>query len=232
VGATGLNLGLAHECAAYVAAALQQPDPYAQHARQVQAIFLAFPNAALAAKYQRLVRAGRSDDDSAPQVLPDSDRDARLRAQLESALRTCSDRQERLERALALLIEATGAHGGALFALAGGAVEACAQSAAGVLPPEIASMAARHFQSVLGAGAEEATTALTEPSLSGLWTSSIGHGYRPVLLGHHDAARFVISGLVVLRCEQLVISPETALTAAQLSKIAVERGDLVACAGG
>jgi hypothetical protein len=40
----------------------------------------------------------------------------------------------------------------------------------------------------------------------------------------------VISGLVVLRCEQLVISAEAALTAAQLSKLMVGHGDLAACA--
>jgi hypothetical protein len=93
-------------------------------------------------------------------------------------------------------------------------------------------MAARHFQIILGAGSEEATAAFTQHTRGGLWTSSVGHGYRPVLLGHQQHGRFVISGLVVLRCEQLMMSAETALTAAQLSKLMVDHGDLAACAVG
>ena len=226
LGARGLNLGLAYECGARVAAALDDADAHAHYAELCKGCFLAHLNPALAAKYQRVLQSfRRTGPRSEPGALRFDD-GGLMRTQLETMLQSCSGRQERLERSLELLVSATGARSAVLYAL-DQMEEPCARSGEDPLPSDVAQLASRHLEYALGAGAEQATVDAQEPgSNSEMWTSSIGHCYRPILLSHQARGGFVISGLVVLRCEQPLLSSEVGRTATQISRIAVDHGDL------
>jgi hypothetical protein len=227
LGASGLMLGLAYECAADVAGRCGDEKEHDRYARMCKRVFLAFPNPALAAKYQRLVRAARRARVSSEPAASQPTQDAEFaRAQVESLLMTCSERDERLQRALALLIASAGAAGGVLYTRHEHGLQAQAVSNDGPLPAEVAALASRHFESTFDSGGDDDTVYDGGTASAGMWTSAAGRSYRPLLLSHRDQNRLVITGLVVLSSES-PLPDETALVASELSRMFAARGDLI-----
>jgi hypothetical protein len=228
LGASGLMLGLAYECAADVASRCGDSERHDRYARLCKRFFLAFPNPALAAKYQRLVRAARrARVSSRPVAASQHTQDLELaRSQVESLLMTCSERDQRLERALVLLIASAGADGGALYTLGAQGVEAQAATDDGPIPAEVAALVAHHFESTFDGGGQDATVYDTDMTRTDTWISS-GRRYQPLLLSHREESRLVITGLVVLRSDS-TLPEEAALVASELSRMFAAQGDLIA----
>jgi hypothetical protein len=229
LGASGLMMGLAYECAADVAGRCGNSEEHERYARLCKRFFLAFPNPALAAKYQRLVRAARRRRASVKPGASEHTQAAELaRAQVESLLMTCSELDQRLQRALALLIASARADGGALYALGHQGLQLRASSGDGPLPAEVAALAALHVESTFDGGGEGETVHDIGTASTGTWTSAAGSRYRPLLLSHREGDQLVITGLAVLRCEHSVVPDEAALVAGELSRMFAARGDLIA----
>ena len=229
LGASGLMMGLAYECAADVAGRCGDGEEHERYARLCKRFFLAFPNPALAAKYQRLVRASRRARVSSRPTASEHTQDAELaRAQVESLLMTCSERDQRMQRALALLIASAGADGGALYTLGDQGLQAQVTSNDGPVPAEVAALAARLVESAFDGGGEDDTVHDTGMESTGTWTSAAGSRYRSLLLSHREGNQLVITGLVVLRSEHSVLPAEAVLVAGELSRMFAARGDVIA----
>jgi hypothetical protein len=230
LGVRGINLGLAQETAARVAACLGDQVQLELFADLCKATYLTYPNAALAAKYQRLSRAirlARGGVGSDATVSGES-LSTMARSQLESLLQTCSSGKERLRCALQVLVDGTGAQGGALYGFSEGMLTLRAQSGERALPTEVEEEALRYARAELGAGETESETG-SEDSGSALeraWTSAEGRYYKPVLLNHVDSEGFVASGMVVLAYESLRTVRVAADTTTMLSRTMVQSGDL------
>jgi hypothetical protein len=229
LGARGLHLGLAFEAAARVAAALGDTEQFEYYALQCKGVFLTFPNPTLAAKYHRLVRLRRRTRAAAAEGSAQTMGDTAVgRTEFESVLHSCSDRQQRLDRALAYLIALAGARSGFLYGLANGKPVLLARSE-DELPAEIEAGAARVFEQELTghtAHAEE-TNDLTGAA------SEISAGlYRPVPLHHDGPQGYVLSGLVMLAFEPGQSPRMTVGMATHVSRLLVEHGDVVAHAVG
>jgi serine/threonine-protein kinase len=232
VGARGINIGFAYDTAARVAAMLGDQSELERYAALCKENFHQFPNAALAAKYQRLYRATRLHRTRA-EVDPSQSSDSvssMARSQMESLLQTCKGSEERLQCALQLLVSSTGAEGGVLYGLREGSITLRAKTDVRSLPPEVEAEALRYLQTELGSGATESDTA--DPgegsSIDAAWTSVDGRCYRPMLLNHVGPEGFFATGLVVLASESARKLRIPGETMAFLSRTMVQSGDLQA----
>jgi hypothetical protein len=229
IGARGLHPGLAYETAARVAIALGDHAGYERWAAQCKQCYLAHPNPALAAKYQRLVRLSQRSTaaqlDAAAPALGDS---ILTRSQIESVMIGCTTRAERLQRVVQLLVTTAGAERGFLYGLHDGVPSLHARSDDFEPPPEIDAIAMRYLEYEITRDAETATAEAVEASFSTHWTSGMRGAYVPVLLNHQSSQGFVIAGLAVLMVDAKHPPRAVAETAAQLSRFAVDSGDLPA----
>ena len=228
LGVRGINLGLSYEAAARVAAVLEDEAALTHYAALCKECYLAFPNPALAAKYQRLTHAGRrhrsrSDDANGHEMVS-----AMAKSQIESMLQTCDSSQQRVQCALQLLVSSAGAEAGHLYTVADGSLSMRAGTSNQTLPAEIEEEALRYVRTELE-GSADMTMAAGEGSVSaGEWTSISGRSYRPVLLAHHSEQGFVASGLAVLIFEDTRPPRSLGEIATQLSRAMVANGDLPA----
>jgi tetratricopeptide (TPR) repeat protein len=227
LGARGINLGLAYEAAARVAAYTDNQADVDLYMGRCKESFLAFPNAALSAKYQRLRRSLRARS-SVGASLPGHVDFVSLvgRSQMESMLQTCATSEQRLQCALDLLVKGAGAEGGALYAFADGTLQLRAQTHEQGLPPEVESQALRYAQEEISACESATASASQEGQASDAWTCDEGRYYRPVLLNHSNSEGFVASGLVVLAFDSLQPTRVAADATAFLSRRMVQAGDL------
>ena len=230
VGARGLLPGLAFETAARVAIALGDSAAYERYAPLCKQCYLAFPNPALAAKYQRLVRlsqrAAQAQLDTAAAPVPGDS--VLTRSQIESVLQGSVTRAERLQRVVQLLVSTAGAERGFLYALSDGVPSLHARSDDLEPPPEIDAIALRYLEYEMTRDAETATAVGVEATFSTHWTSGMRQCFVPVLLNHQSSQGFVIAGLAVLMIDSRNPPRAVAETAAQLSRYAVDSGDLPA----
>ncbi len=242
LGTRGINIGLAYETAARVAACLSNHTELERYAALCRESFLAFPNAALAAKYQRLSRATRLRRTDSAAVSGES-LSLMARSQIESMLQTCGTSQERVQCALQLLVRETGAEGGALYGFTDSMLALRAHTEEGALPPEVECEAQRYAHAELNE-AESETEIGTDESVASLdssagghisvgqsaigkaWAGPQGRYYGPVLLHHKSSDGFVASGLVVLAFHSLQAVRMAADTATFLSRSMVQAGDL------
>jgi hypothetical protein len=176
------------------------------------------------------VRSTRRGVTLAPDAPVQALSDSLLGSQLESILQSCTSREERLQRVLQLLVAHTGAENGFLYSMVDGAPALCATSDGLPPPTDIETLAPRYLETEISRdeGDTTATSQVEEPNSSAQWTSKEGKCYRPVLLNHQGPGGFVISGLAVLTFRQGHPLRVVAETATQISRIAVEHGDLPA----
>ena len=232
LGARGLHVGLAHEAAARVALALGDLAAFEQHAAQCKARYLAHPNPALAAKYQRLTRLAQRTTqaqlDGVALPLGDS---VLTRSQIESALTTCATSQERLQCALQLLVKTANAERGYLYGFGEHGPELRASSDRVAPPREIESSALTYLQYELARDGETATATATaegsEMSFTGMWNSGM-QCYLPVPLNHRGPQGFMIGGLAVLMIDSRQPLRAIVESATQISQAIVDHGDLTA----
>jgi hypothetical protein len=231
LGARGINMGLAYETGARVAALLGDQAEAERYAGLCKECYLAFPNPALAAKYQRLSRATRvrrahveGEDAASAEAVS-----ATAYSHMESLLQTCSTSEERLLCALQWMVSNAGAEGGALYGFADGTITLRAQSDPRGLPPEVEAETMRYVQTQLGVDGDETASATggdsgDDPSEG--WTSAQGRFYRPLLLNHASKDGFVASGVVVLAFESASQMRVAGEALSFLSRTMVQAGDL------
>jgi hypothetical protein len=230
LGARGLHVGLAHEAAAKVALALNDRAAFEQHSAQCKARYLAFPNPALAAKYQRLTRqAQRATQAQLDAVVIPSGDSVLTRSQIESVLVTCASSEERLKVALRLLVTTAHADRGYLYGFGEHGPELRASSDEIPPPAEIEASARRYLQYEVARDGETATATAdgSELNLSGMWTSGL-QCYLPVLLNHRGPQGFMIGGLAVLMIDSRQSLRAIVESATQISQVIVDHGDLTA----
>lgn len=229
LGAQGLNLGLAYDAATRVAAALGDAAALQRYAILCKECLLAYPNPALAAKYQRVSRAARRKQIAVIPGLRDETFASTMdRSQMESMLQTCSTGQDRLECLLRYIVDSSGAEEGFLYGLNDGAPELRARTGELQPPVDIQLAAQRHLAQELSGVEEETAAADTGSSASSEWTSSSGRCYRPLLLTHTGPEGFCVNGLVVLAFEYQRALRPVAEMVTHVSRVLTERGDLPA----
>jgi hypothetical protein len=231
LGARGINLGLAYETAARVAASLGNEVEVELYAALCKETFLAYPNPALAAKHQRLTRALRRKRAAASGDAPrGADSFSTMsRSQIESMMQTCGTSDERLKCGLQLLVTGASAQGGVLYGLADGRLVLRAQTDERSIPDEVEQQALRYVNAELRPDETIADTAALESgSLTNqAWTSVEGRYYKAVLLTHNDPEHgFFVSGLAVLVFDSVPDARGAADTATFLSRTMVQAGDL------
>jgi len=228
LGVRGINLGLAYETAARVASCFEDEAALTRYAALCKGCYLAYPNPALAAKYQRLTHAGRfrraRGEDGSPHEMVS----AMAKSQIESMLQTCESSEQRVQCALQLLVSSAGAEAGHLYTIADGSLSMRAGTSNQALPAEVEEEALRYMRTELE-GSADMTMAAGESSMSvNEWTSLSGRSYRPVLLAHQTDQGFVTSGLAVLIFEDTRPPRSLGEIATQLSRAMVANGDLPA----
>lgn len=231
LGARGINIGLAYETAARVAACLGNDVEIELYSALCKETFLAYPNPALAAKHQRLTRAIRRKRTAAVGDAPAGSESfsTMSRSQIESMMQTCGGSEERLKCGLQLLVNGASAQGGVLYGLADGQLTVRAQTDERSIPDEVEQQALRYVNAELRPDETMADTAALESgSLTNqAWTSVEGRYYKAVLLTHNDSEQgFLVSGLAVLVFDRVPDARVAGDTATFLSRTMVQAGDL------
>lgn len=234
LGTRGLNLGLAHEAAARVAAALEDTEAFDHHAQLCSASFHAHPNPALAAKYRRLVHLARRSLPPGSRTEIGLDSVSALKSELQTVLAGCSTANERLRGGLELIVREAGARNGFLYGLVDGRAHFYTQTGEQSLSPELEEAAKTFLEQELQE--DYSTTAdITDGSAEDRLGSVIGNPttqdgteicYRPVMLGHRSAEGFLVTGLVVLELDCRDRMRPTSEIAVLFSRLMVAKGDL------
>ncbi|MDH5673212.1 MAG: protein kinase [Myxococcales bacterium] len=217
-GVSGLNLGLVHETAASVAIFLRDAERFERHREPCEAIYLAHQNAALAAKYERLLRAARRasliQDTRTRRATLEFEHDPTV-TQLTSILDSGIDPSECLVRSLELVAECGKARAAYLITLVDGEPVLRAQVGAETLPAEVLQQAGLSLEAEFdeaNATHWEQTRTAAEPD-----PRTEHAGYRQLLLGHYSEGEFAINGMLLLQ-EPALELPSSVQLAEQLSR--------------
>ncbi len=235
-GATGLNLGTAYETRAHVAILMNDHEAFAKYARLCAEQYQTGRNPALTAKYEKLVqqalRSRLRVADGLAHAADFAKRGPQAATDLAATLLTnCRGPQDRMRRALEVLVTQSDCMGGFLYTMHARGPVLCAQHG-NVLPPaEMDEVAKQHLQAETDDSSDITMTvadlAATSASQLG-WTNHRGEEYCPVLLGHEKEDGFCITGLAVLLPhpgKRFVLPVEAA---AVVSRGLLEAGDVTA----
>ncbi|HKP62935.1 MAG TPA: protein kinase [Polyangiales bacterium] len=228
VGSSGLVLGLAYEARARVALTQTDHATYVRYADLCKEVFAPAANPALFAKAQRLRRDAERKHVSRPAArLPKAAQRLIGSTIMKAKMRACTRPEQRAQLALDLLAEQSCASDGLLYHVTADGPRWVA-SVGSLAPNEALLAMARdyiagetHGQSAT-TGAEGHTEHETE------WTAFGEASFRPVLLSHYTGDGYAITGLAVFAAVpgQPFMYPGD--TAAQLSRLWVEIGDVTA----
>jgi hypothetical protein len=224
IGATGLNLALAHETRARVAVLQDDADAYAQHNALCHAEFAKAENPALIARLERLAReAQRRGLVSGPArpipALPPGLAETALRSRLHG----CAGAAERAHALLTALADASGAREGLLYHLRGHG-PTCVASLGSCKSDETLHAMVREFI-LAETNKHDVTSDMPETGGRTDWTAFGDALYRPVLLSHYVDEACVITGLAVfvVKPTQMFVYPSEA--ACQVSRMTRDSGD-------
>jgi hypothetical protein len=228
LGSGGVKLGLAYEARARVALARGDQVTYDKYADMCRAVFAPAGNPALFAKAQRLKR-----DADRKQIVPPNIRLGgaahRLIAStiVKSKLRACTRPEQRAQLALGILAEQSGASDGVMYQItADGPVWVA--SVGSMTPTEALKAMARDYIAGETYG-HSATTGGEAGTDSGSEWSAFGEAsFRPVLLSHYTGEAYSITGLAVFAVVPGQAFKYPGDTAAELSRLWVETGDVTA----
>lgn len=196
IGTRGMNLGLACEARARVALELGDREGFARHAAAVAEHFRTTTSPALAAKYQRLMREAQRRE-------PGRDAGGAWRvdgAEVETAvqaLESCATPEERLTRALALLLEHSGASKG--FLLTPDDVQLVVSARVGEDEAPVDALAAAQRLWDEQRRLANATDVTAASEAESVFEGTREASYHPVLLSHEVPGGMVLTG-VVLAC--------------------------------
>ncbi len=205
LGVTGLNLGLAYETRARVAISMNDQENFGVYARLCAGQYRAGHNAALTAKYERLMQAAREANLGMPEELRRAaelsvslSRGGDVASNVRQRLAGCDGRSELIDRALALVVERTGSQWGYLYLLADGELTLAAQST-GLAPPENLQSELRAF---IGRfmGDETDTEQSDIPTRSCFLQSCVSHvrALEPMLLAIDRDGQSTVVGVAVV----------------------------------
>jgi hypothetical protein len=229
---TGLNLGLAYECRAYVAALLKAEEDFETYAALCADIFCATSNRALAAKYARLVKRARDGKISVAKSILDAvgfmDEEM-LISRIDSMMRSCQTLDDRAARALTLLAEHAGSARGVLYLMGPQGPELKALFGRTEIPPELDAMARAYLERQIESDDRTQTGSDGPGESPSFWTDTNGQYYKTLLLNHASQEGFAITGLALLsvQTEHSFHHPGELVTC--LSRYAAERGDVSVC---
>ena len=195
LGTRGMNLGLACETRARVALELGDWSGFQRFAALTGDLFRGGTSAPLAAKHQRLLRdAQRRDPARRVGGAATNDADAEI-ASVAMALVACATPEERLSRALAMLLERSGASEGVLLMPEGGQLVVRAQVGGADVPSSVLASAQRFWEAQCHLADETEITAGTETGSSTYDTGD--RSYHPILLSHQVSAGLALTGIAL-----------------------------------
>jgi hypothetical protein len=226
-GIGGLHLGIAHEFRARVALYLHDQAGFARHIELCRQLFFAYQNAALTAKYHRLLQdARRAIKDGSEQQRSNFDSTAQYQnAPIEVALAGCRDDDQRARLALTLLTGQSGANAGLLY-LAGEEEPVCVAEV-GQMPDPMSLMPQVQRYVALQRDHDDVTASDTgeaEHDESLQWPDADGQTLRPILISHVHRGVLVVTGVAVLAFDKHKVFSVPAATAASISQFYVMRG--------
>ena len=196
LGATGLNLGLAHEARARIALLLGKKQEYLVALGLCRDVYTTRGNAALVTKFEKLRRCAASR-----KPLLEAARGTGFFTSVSvvgtSRLDLCAGPESRASCALTMVMDQCGASSGVLYLL--GAHGPFAAASSGRTDDVLRSLALDYLMNEAG---DMATTgegsSLTTGDSQVDWTGSQGEKYRPVLLTHESNDGFLVTGVVVV----------------------------------
>jgi hypothetical protein len=191
----GMNLGLACEARARVALELGDPEGFARHAATLAGHFRGTTSPALEAKYQRLMReaqrkAPARGTDGASSVAEDEGET------VVHALEGCTTPQQRVARALALLLERSGASKGVLLTSDDGQLVEAARMGVDEVPSE--ALARAHALWDEQCSLADVTAMTSDQGDDSLVEETDGAGYHTVLLSHEVAGGLALTGVALV----------------------------------
>ncbi len=225
IGSDGLSLVLSYESRARVAVCAKDISAYETFAKLCAERCRAADSRVLGAKYERLVRLAAGAGVHVREAAPSHLLATLTGTQLTSVLVGCHNPSDRAERALQLLLRASGAEGGFLYLLGDQGPELAAQ-----VGPNEPSLGLPSVVSEFIDG-ERQDRELTTRSLEHDTTPSFlsderGMQHRLVLLSHQMPDGFAVTGVAAL-----VLPPGAPFThpgalASQLSRLTFDAGDV------
>ncbi len=240
LGATGLNLGLAYEARAHVAILMGDREGFAKYAQLCAERYQTGRNPALTAKYEKLVQQARRSklgvSDGLAHAADFTQHGVHDGSTFAVTMLTnCHGPQDRMRRALELLVKLGKCSGGFLYTMHATGPVLCAQSGEVSPPAEMDELARRYVQAETDDASDITMTVadLAATSADRLdWTNHRGDEYCPLLLGHETDDGFCITGVAVLLpdAENGFVLPVEA--AAVVSRALAEAGDVTAFMAG
>lgn len=209
LGARGVYLGIAHETCARVALARRDEPALRQHAERCAQGYSVGRNAALSARYERLLRDAASAGlplaaVAEPAVAPEAEasraRDAARTVY--SRMLTCISPSERAQRGLQLVLEATGAEAGYLFGLRSGKLQAMASTEAADAPADLKAMlddfVQREFEQDDASGDVSLLARARRLGAVERLIDELGREFEPLLLAGQHHGETMIAGVAAL----------------------------------
>ncbi len=244
LGGAGLNAMLAHENRAKVALMLGDKEGCEAHARRCSEQIKKGASRGLIDKYENLISAARDGGMDVSRGLQyaverTDDLEERIVAEVGELLSGCRNGAERCQRAIDFLVDVANCSGGFLYLVRGDGVVLAARNGANAIPDALqstveADIARERAAEILDSTAtltatEEATReqTLTHPAdasemvsqQTGDFTGANGENLYPMILGHHEANAFVISGEAVLVADPQKRFRPPAFLASTVSKV-------------
>ncbi len=206
LGTTGLNLGLAYDVRARVAIYMNDHEAFRTHAELCAEQYRAGHNPALTVKYEKLVQLARraklgvSEDVAHAAEFSEYSTQSMV-SLLGSALTDCHDPQERMQRALEVLVKQGKCLGGFMYTMQTEGPSLSSQVGDCSPPAEMDTIVREYMQAETDEARDVTMTVADfgEPLSSQFdWTNQEGEEFCPVLLGHETEGRFCITGVALL----------------------------------
>ncbi|MBN1653521.1 MAG: protein kinase [Deltaproteobacteria bacterium] len=230
IAASGLNVGLAYETRARVAVLMNDYNSYNSYAELCAQQFGTGRNAALSAKYEKLVYEARRVKQTTVEDIIVTE-DASVVSKKDTLL---VDRRmgpgQRAKYVLEMLIVQSGALEGFLYLMKKEGPVLSAQSGDRSPPYDIEQKVQELIEAEIQC--EDSNTKTEDSTIDGSlspeqWTSALGETYRPILLGHYTEEGFAITGMLVLRFDTNRDFTLPAETVVATSKAFFRNGDVV-----
>ncbi len=236
LGATGLSIGLAYEIRARVAILMKDSNAFGEYAQLCAEQYQAGDNPVLTAKYQKLVQEARlcklgvsGDLAHAADVSQSGSED--LPTLIGGVLTQCQGPQDRVRRALDILVQTGHCSGGFLYTMYKDGPVLCCHSGDSAPPGDMDATVTQYVQRQTDDCGDATMTAgaFSEAASSEFdWRNDHGDEYFPLLLGHDSDEGFLITGVAVLLPNPEVEFMSPVEAAAIVSKSLLEAGDVPA----
>jgi tetratricopeptide (TPR) repeat protein len=217
LGTRGMNIGLAHETRARVALELADKEAFARFAALTETHFKTGGSAALAAKYERLVRESKRREQIAGAAISPLDDGPSATESVVRLLETCNSQEERLLGALTLLLQSTRTTEGTLFGSDEGQLVVRARVGDEDLPHDVMAYVQKFWDDQCR---EDDMTAITDGTHSDhdCYRGEKGQ-YFPVLLSHVVGGVLALTGMALLFTSREIAFKPPGTLAVQVSRL-------------